>query len=36
LVPSLKEELRSFARMWFRNLRAQGSLGTEAVREPIA
>ena len=36
LVPSLKKELRSFARMWFRNLRAQGFFGTEAVREPLA
>jgi hypothetical protein len=35
LVPSLKNELRSFARMWFRNLRAQGFFGTEAVREPL-
>jgi len=36
LVPSLKSELRSFARMWFRNLRAQGFFGKEAVREPLA
>ena len=36
LVPSLKNELRSFARMWFRNLRAQGFFGAEAVRESLA
>jgi hypothetical protein len=36
LVPSLKKELRSFAGMWFRNLRAQGFFGAEAVREPLA
>jgi hypothetical protein len=35
LLPSLKSELRSFARMWFRNLRAQGFLGTEAVCEAL-
>jgi hypothetical protein len=36
LVPSLKNELRSFVRMWFRNLHAQGFFGTDAVREPLA
>ncbi len=35
VVPSLKKELRSFARMWFRNLREQGFFGAAAVREPL-
>ena len=36
LAPSLKNDLRSFARMWFGNLRAQGFFGTEALRETLA
>jgi len=36
LVPRLKNELRNFARMWFRNLHAQGFFDTQAVREPLA
>ncbi len=32
----LKQELKSFARMWFRNLRDQGFLGPQAVRERLA
>lgn len=36
LVPSLKKELRSFARTWFRNLRAQGFFGADAARERLA
>ena len=31
-----RSELQSFARMWFRNLRAQGFLGDAARREVIA
>jgi hypothetical protein len=34
--PRLKAELRSFAAMWFRNLRAQGFLGCKAKREVFA
>lgn len=30
------KQIRRFARTWFRNLRAQGFFGTEAVREPLA
>ena len=36
LAPSLKSELHSFARMWFRSLRAQGFFDAEAVRPPLA
>jgi len=36
LVPSLKNELCSFARMWFRNLRVQGFFGAEASREVLS
>jgi len=32
----LKAELTSFARMWFQNLRDQGFLGPQAVRERLA
>ena len=32
----LKAELKSFARMWFQNLRDQGFLGPQAVRERLA
>ena len=31
----LKAELKSFARMWFKNLRDQGLLGSQAVRERL-
>ena len=31
----LKQELKSFARMWFRNLRDQGFFGPQAVRERL-
>lgn len=34
--PRRKAELKSFARMWFRNLRAQGFLGSSAHREVLA
>ncbi|MCZ7620178.1 MAG: hypothetical protein M5U32_18415 [Myxococcota bacterium] len=34
--PALKRELKSFARTWFRNLKAQGFLGLEARREVLA
>jgi hypothetical protein len=34
--PKLKTELRSFARTWFRNLRAQGFLGRGVKREILA
>lgn len=36
VVPRLKAELKSFARMWFRNLRAQGFFDNEANRERLA
>ncbi len=32
----LKAELKSFARMWFQNLRDQGFLGPQAARERLA
>jgi len=32
----LKAELKSFARLWFQNLRDQGFLGSQAVRERLA
>ena len=32
----LKQELKSFARIWFRNLRDQGFFGPQAVRERLA
>ena len=32
----LQAELKSFARMWFRNLRDHGFLGPQAVREGLA
>jgi hypothetical protein len=34
--PRLKNELKSFAHMWFRNLRAQGFLGRDATREVLS
>ena len=34
--PRLKAELKSFARMWFRNLRAQRFFDKEATRERLA
>ena len=34
--PRLKNELRSFASMWFRNLKHQGFLDKDATREPLA
>ena len=34
--PRLKKELKSFATMWFRNLRAQGFFDKEATRERLA
>lgn len=34
--PGLKRELKSFARMWFRNLRAQGFFDREAGRELLS
>ena len=36
LVARLQKELRSFARMWFRNLREQGFFGTDAERDVLA
>lgn len=36
LRPRLKAELKDFASMWFRNLRAQGFLGRDARREVFA
>lgn len=33
---ALKAELKSFARMWFRNLKEQGFLGQDAHRERLA
>lgn len=35
VVPSLKKELRSFARMWFRNLREQGFFAKNTRREVL-
>lgn len=32
----LKQELKSFARMWFRNLKEQGFLGKDTNRERLA
>lgn len=32
----LKQELKSFARLWFRNLKAQGFLSTSATRERLS
>ena len=32
----LKRELKSFARLWFRNIRAQGFLDRDAVREVLS
>lgn len=34
--PRLKKELKSFATMWFRNLRAQGFFDKEATQERLA
>ena len=34
--PRLKKELQSFARMWFRNLKAQGFFDKEAQRERLS
>lgn len=34
--PGLKRELKSFARTWFRNLKAQGFLGADAERQVLA
>ena len=34
--PRLKKELKSFATMWFRNLRAQGFFAKEATQERLA
>lgn len=34
--PALKRELKSFARTWFRNLKAQGFLHAEVKREVLA
>lgn len=34
--PRLKNELKSFARMWFRNLRAQGFFDRDASREVLS
>jgi len=34
--PRLKRELRSFARTWFRNLRAQGFFDHDATRETLS
>jgi hypothetical protein len=34
--PRLKRELKSFARVWFRNLRAQGFLRRDAAREVLS
>jgi hypothetical protein len=36
VVPRLQKELRSFARMWFRNLREQGFFANDAQREVLA
>jgi len=36
IVPRLKKELRSFARMWFRNLHEQGFFGSDAERDVLA
>lgn len=36
LRPRLKAELKAFAAMWFRNLRAQGFLGREVKREVLS
>jgi len=36
VVPRLKKELCSFARMWFRNLREQGFFAEHAKREVLA
>lgn len=33
---NLKRELTSFARMWFRNLRAQGFFDADAAREVLS
>lgn len=35
VVPRLMRELKSFARLWFRNLRDQGFFGTVAKRERV-
>jgi len=34
--PGLKKELKSFARLWFRNLKAQGFLDKETPRERLS
>ncbi len=34
--PRLKKELTSFARLWFRNLKAQGFLDKETTRERLS
>ena len=34
--PRLKKELASFARLWFRNLKAQGFLDKETTRERLS
>jgi Domain of unknown function (DUF6908) len=34
--PRLKRELKSFARMWFRNLREQGFFDRDATREVLS
>lgn len=34
--PRLKAELKAFARTWFRNLKAQGFLGSSARREVLS
>ena len=35
-APRLKNALRSFAQMWFRNLRAQGFLDRDPAREVLS
>ena len=36
LDPRLKKELKSFARLWFRNLKAQGFLDKDTTRERLS
>lgn len=36
LRPQLKRELKDFARLWFRNLKAQGFLASEVARDVLA